>query len=319
MTAGKAKTDEKGKPKWERTPGEVAAIEKMADQRHDGVPPLTVSEDGQKITSAHRDELAGMARLMEAVGTADLDFMSGFIDQLAKSDGGEINEQQLNFKFAVVKGMKPRDQVEAMLAGQMAAIHTATMRSARSLAEAEHLDQHDSAERTFNKLTRTFISQMEAFKRYRTGGEQTVTVQQVNVGEGGQAIVGNVTQGHRDVLPNGVPAQPLALAHDKTLPMEVLEGREPVPVAARRNQKKKCPMLSSQRCGARTRSGKPCQSPAVQGKKRCRMHGGAAGSGAPRGNRNAQKHGLYTRKVIAERRQVGELMRQSRKLILEIE
>jgi glucans biosynthesis protein len=49
------------------------------------------------------------------------------------------------------------------------------------------------------------------------------------------------------------------------------------------------------------------------------MHGGAAGSGAPRGNKNARKHGLYAREAIAQRRQLGELMRQSRKLILEIE
>ncbi|MFZ1148666.1 MAG: HGGxSTG domain-containing protein [Xanthobacteraceae bacterium] len=41
------------------------------------------------------------------------------------------------------------------------------------------------------------------------------------------------------------------------------------------------PMLSSPRCGAMTRSGRPCRSPAVRGKRRCRMHGGAAGSGAP--------------------------------------
>jgi glucans biosynthesis protein len=79
------------------------------------------------------------------------------------------------------------------------------------------------------------------------------------------------------------------------------------------------PMLSSQRCGAKTRSGKPCRSPAVQGKKRCRMHGGAPGSGVPRGNKNAQKHGHYTREAIEQRRQLGELMRQSRKLILKIE
>jgi uncharacterized protein YjcR len=68
------------------------------------------------------------------------------------------------------------------------------------------------------------------------------------------------------------------------------------------------PMLASQRCGAKTRSGGSCRSPAVQDKKRCRMHGGAAGSGAPRGNKNARKHGLYTRDAIAQRRQVRELM-----------
>ena len=72
------------------------------------------------------------------------------------------------------------------------------------------------------------------------------------------------------------------------------------------------PMLSSKRCGARTRSGQACRSPAVGNKKRCRMHGGAPGSGAPRGNHNAQRHGFYTQKAIAERRQVRELMLQAR-------
>ena len=75
------------------------------------------------------------------------------------------------------------------------------------------------------------------------------------------------------------------------------------------------PMLSSLRCGAKTRSGKPCGSPAVSGRKRCRMHGGAPGSRAPRGNKNALKHGLYTRGAIEERRQLRALMRQSRMLI----
>ncbi len=49
------------------------------------------------------------------------------------------------------------------------------------------------------------------------------------------------------------------------------------------------------------------------------MHGGAPGSGAPRGNRNALKHGLYTREAIAERRQLGELIQQSRELLQKIE
>jgi hypothetical protein len=78
-------------------------------------------------------------------------------------------------------------------------------------------------------------------------------------------------------------------------------------------------MLSSRRCGAKTRSGKPCMSPAVSGKRRCRMHGGAPGSGAPRGNQNALKNGLHTREAIDERRQLRALMQQSRMLIQKIE
>jgi uncharacterized protein YjcR len=49
------------------------------------------------------------------------------------------------------------------------------------------------------------------------------------------------------------------------------------------------------------------------------MHGGAAGSGAPRGNKNALKHGLYTREAIEERRHLRALVRQSSMLIQEIE
>jgi hypothetical protein len=75
------------------------------------------------------------------------------------------------------------------------------------------------------------------------------------------------------------------------------------------------PMLASPRCGARTRSGAPCRSPAVAGKKRCRMHGGAKGSGAPRGNTNALTHGAYTRGALQRRAQMRSLLREARNLL----
>jgi glucans biosynthesis protein len=49
-------------------------------------------------------------------------------------------------------------------------------------------------------------------------------------------------------------------------------------------------LAKAPRCLAMTRIGTECQSPAVRGKKRCRMHGGT-NPGAPLGNRNAWKHG----------------------------
>jgi len=49
-------------------------------------------------------------------------------------------------------------------------------------------------------------------------------------------------------------------------------------------------LAAAPRCGARTRAGHACRSPAIHGCARCRMHGGR-GSGAPRGNRNGWKHG----------------------------
>jgi len=42
------------------------------------------------------------------------------------------------------------------------------------------------------------------------------------------------------------------------------------------------------------------------------MHGGAPGSGAPRGNKNALKHGAYTREAIETRKGIREIIRRSR-------
>ncbi len=79
------------------------------------------------------------------------------------------------------------------------------------------------------------------------------------------------------------------------------------------------PMRASRRCGARTRSGTPCQAPAVSGKARCRMHGGARGSGAPIGNQNARKHGMYTKVALEERQMVRRLIREMEERLQEIE
>ncbi len=68
------------------------------------------------------------------------------------------------------------------------------------------------------------------------------------------------------------------------------------------------------RCGARTRKGSPCRSPAVRGRRRCRMHGGAAGSGAPTGNRNAFRHGGRTAEAVEIRRLASGLVREARRL-----
>ncbi|PAY07210.1 hypothetical protein CK489_15540 [Bradyrhizobium sp. UFLA03-84] len=78
------------------------------------------------------------------------------------------------------------------------------------------------------------------------------------------------------------------------------------------------PMLASPRCGAKTRRGGACRTPAVRGKRRCRMHGGAKGSGAPKANRNARKHGLFTRDAIAERRQIRALLGEVRRRLEEM-
>jgi hypothetical protein len=193
-----AKVRSVAKP-YEPAPGERLLMEShfARQAQTPAAPRLKVSDDSSgatEIAPDHPDPRMGLSLLAEALATTDVSFVVGLISQLA--DAGtrrrKVDERELNFMLSVVKGAKPKDQIEAMLAAQMAAVHTATMTFARRLADVENVAQQDSAERAFNKLARTFAAQVEALKRYRSRGDQTVRVEHVTVNEGGQAIVGNV-------------------------------------------------------------------------------------------------------------------------------
>jgi hypothetical protein len=74
------------------------------------------------------------------------------------------------------------------------------------------------------------------------------------------------------------------------------------------------------RCGAKTKSnnGTPCRCPAIKGKTRCRVHGGAS-SGAPISNTNALKHGDTTAESKAFRNETKQAIRLSQQSIETIE
>jgi len=197
-TAPKASTDV-AKP-YEPTPEECAALEAYFDgeKKKPPAPRIKLAEKGGviNVSTDHPMPTLGNVLLMRAFATVDTDFFDGLLAQLVNAgmQGKKPDERGLNFMLAMVKGIAPKDEVEAMLAAQMAAVHAATMTFARRLNHTDTISQQDSAANAFNKLARTFAVQLEALKRYRTGGEQTVTVHHVTVNEGGQAIVGAVSQ-----------------------------------------------------------------------------------------------------------------------------
>ena len=187
---------------YEPTPEEHAAVEVMLARKKElpVAPHVKVSHKGGEVlvlAYEHKDLKTAEALLMGATGTVYESFFDGLLRQLANAtiQDGKVSEGDLNFMLAVIKGIEPQDQIESMLAAQMAAVHMATMTFVRRLNHVETIDQQDSAERAFNKLARTFTAQVEALKRYRTGGEQRMIVEHVHVHQGGQAIVGTVNQG----------------------------------------------------------------------------------------------------------------------------
>jgi len=45
------------------------------------------------------------------------------------------------------------------------------------------------------------------------------------------------------------------------------------------------------------------------------MHGGAKGSGAPKGNQNALKHGGFTTEALQRRAMMSQLIREAKKFL----
>ena len=161
---------------------------------------LGVKVSGSARTG-HKIELAQEGALCRIFGTSDEVQANAFLSHCLKplkadeaSDEHPGNDER-TFMLSVVRDIAPRDVIERMLAVQMAATHVATIRQGRRMANADQLPQFDSHERAYNKLARTFAAQVEALRKHRNGGKQTVTVQHVNVSDGGQAIVGNVKTG----------------------------------------------------------------------------------------------------------------------------
>ncbi|MER8562053.1 hypothetical protein [Mesorhizobium sp. M0578] len=162
---------------------------------------VTMSEDGGKRIASlavdHPDPALGYELLAEAVGADNGTFLAGTLDSLAKvaQVGNVVREGDMNYALSMVCGLRPKDQIEATLGVQMAAIHMATMNTAMCMGEAKTWELREAHERALNRLSRTYVAQVEALKRYRSKGEQRVIVERVNVEKGGQAIVGNVAHG----------------------------------------------------------------------------------------------------------------------------
>ncbi|WP_299757820.1 hypothetical protein [uncultured Boseongicola sp.] len=120
-----------------RTPGPKLTMDFDEDTRH-----LTVEFN-------HDDKAACFARSMVELGTSDSRVFDGFFSQLSAlgESGHSISERATNFALGVVASIEPRDEVEAMLAAQMAVTHQASMMMGRRLNHVTTIPQQDAAER----------------------------------------------------------------------------------------------------------------------------------------------------------------------------
>jgi len=110
---------------------------------------------------------------------------------------GKQAEEHGNLASAMFAELEPRDGVEAMLIGQMTATHVAMTTLMHQMTRTSMYNVRESYERSVTRLSRSYLAQMDALKRYRAKAHQAIRVERVNVESGGQAIVGDVQTGGR--------------------------------------------------------------------------------------------------------------------------
>jgi len=193
-------------------PDKPTALTAAGRTRAAAAPRVKLSSRGFAID--HPDPELGEQLMAEAFGVADRDAMHGILRQLVRASvkGQKPDAVNLAFMIAMVESIRPRDAVEAMLVAQMVSVHVMAMRCAHHLACAEDVIQQESAGRALGRLARTFPAQMEALNRHRNNSEPAITVQNVSVGDGGNAIVGNVTQHASVIVSDGDAERRKALA-----------------------------------------------------------------------------------------------------------
>ena len=196
MAVGKGQNAELAAPHSDAEIARLAAhVRRVRDEPR---PPKMKKKDGADEDIMLIDDPRDYVSLAEATGTIDGDLSNVLTDQAQRTVSYQSMPKvdKCNIALAALHGIKPRDELEGMLAVQMVGAHNLAMTfMARAMLEGQTCDGVDACISRATKLMRTFTAQVEALNRYRGRGQQKVVVEHVHVNEGGQAIVGVVGEG----------------------------------------------------------------------------------------------------------------------------
>lgn len=186
------------KNKKELTPKKNQALvvsEKYKDQQQPPKIKVDVDPSGNITVTVDETEL-------DAIHTS-----SGLIDPLAgvtlvhqaalnrPSGDPEVIKKNFDMAASLMHEMRPQDPFEGQLIAQMVATHNQVMDCFLRAKRSELMGHKEIYLRFADRFLRTYTTQMETLSKHRRGGQQKVVVEHVHVHEGGQAIVGNVSQG----------------------------------------------------------------------------------------------------------------------------
>jgi hypothetical protein len=107
-------------------------------------------------------------------------------DALAKHSGPETQEKQISAALAALASIGPKDELEGM-----GATHRRPQ-CGDSIIDEQPFEGRRENRAQANKLSRTYVTLLEALNRHRGKSQQTVTVEHVHGHLGGQAVMGVV-------------------------------------------------------------------------------------------------------------------------------
>ena len=167
---------------------------------------------------------------IEATGTNDPELAQRLLNEIYETlwMPAEMSEEErfrrVRAAIAAMRGIKPQDEIEGMLATQMVATHAAAMECLRrSMIQKQSFDGRDNNLRHAAKLLSIFAKQLETLNRNRGKGQQKMTIEHVNVEYLGQATVGHIevnAKQPRERAKQSLPEPAKALEHN---PGEVID------------------------------------------------------------------------------------------------
>lgn len=173
---------------------------------------VTVDASGNKVETITREAVGPepltqelfASTLYAAYGSANYDYACKLFSQTISGFFCNPNESTkssavntINAVNGALLALNPKDEIEGMLCTRLLVLHDQYMEYiSRTTNPAQTNAGVDLNINRATKLMRLYNETLEALNRYRRKGEQKVTVQHVNVGDGGQAIVsGHVNNG----------------------------------------------------------------------------------------------------------------------------
>lgn len=162
-----------------------------------------------------------------ATGTDDKNLQSQLINQVSNSLWlpENLTDEELLARVAgalsLLDGIKPKNEIEGMLAAQMVATHNGAMECLRrAMIPQQTFEGRDQNLKHATKLLSIYARQIEALDKHRGKGQQKITVEHVNIEAGGQAMVGHIETG-KNPAPQSQPQKAIPDNPGETIDMDV--------------------------------------------------------------------------------------------------